>query len=217
MAHVLVIGASQGVGLETVKVLISEGHRVRALARSADKIPIDDPGLEKFAGNALSRDDVARALDGVDSVVLALGIGRSASSLQTLMRGTDLFSRATRILVDLMRERGPRRLVVVTGLGAGDSRGRFGFVYDGLVFPIFLKRIYDDKDIQERMVRDSGLDWTIARPGILVTSPVSGRYRALDDPRQWEFKTIARADVARFVADELRDGKFLLRTPLIIQ
>lgn len=30
MAHVLVIGASKGIGLETVKALLAAGHRVRA-------------------------------------------------------------------------------------------------------------------------------------------------------------------------------------------
>lgn len=216
MSTILVIGASQGVGLETVKALLGDGHRVKALARTAPTIAIDDPKLEKIGGSALDRNDVARALDGTDTVVLALGVGRSAASFGTLMRGTTLFSDATRILVDLMREKGPRRLIVVTGLGAGDSRGHFGFFYDGLMFPLFLKRIYDDKDVQERMVKDSGLDWTIARPGVLVSAPVTGRYRALVDPKQWEFKTVSRADVARFIADEIRDSSFLGKTPLVI-
>lgn len=216
MANILVIGASQGVGLEAVKALLADVHQVRALARTARNIDIDDPKLEKLAGDALDRNDVAKALIGMDTVVLALGVGRSASSINSLIHGTTLFSRATRILVDLMREQGPRRLIVVTGLGAGDSRGHFGFFYDGLMFPLLLKRIYDDKDVQERMVRDSGLDWTIARPGVLVGTPVTGRYRALDDPKQWEFKTIARADVGRFLADEVRDGRFRGKTPLII-
>ncbi|MGD9784841.1 MAG: NAD(P)-dependent oxidoreductase [Hyphomicrobiaceae bacterium] len=217
MSTVLVIGASQGVGLETVKALLADGHTVRALARSADKIAIEDPRLEKISHSALDRDAVARALDGVDTVVQVLGVGRNASSLETLVRGTTLFSRSTRILVDLMRAQGPRRLITVTGLGAGDSRGHFGFFYDGLMFPLFLKRVYDDKDVQERIVRDSGLDWTIARPGVLVSAPVTGRYRALDDPATWEFKTIARADVARFLADEVAEARHLHRTPLIIQ
>lgn len=212
--HILVIGASQGVGLETVKALLADGHHVRAFARSAAKIDLEHPQLEKFSGDALERASVAKALAGVDTVVQTLGV---AMSFETLTRGTSLFSRATRILVDLMRGQGPRRLVSVTGIGAGDSRGHFGILYDGVMFPLMLKRIYDDKDVQERMIKDSGLDWTIARPGVLVSSPVTGRYRALADPRAWQFKTIARADVARFIADEVRDGAFIHKTPVVIQ
>ena len=74
-----------------------------------------------------------------------------------------------------------RRLVTVTGFGAGDSRGHGGFVYDALMFPLALKRIYDDKDVQEQMIRASVLDWTIARPGLLTGGAATGRMRVLAD------------------------------------
>ncbi|MCB1519560.1 MAG: SDR family oxidoreductase [Hyphomicrobiaceae bacterium] len=214
MSRILVVGASHGIGLETVKTLLADGHQVRAMSRQASKIAIDHPNLEKIDGDATAPTDITHALDGVDAVVQTLGV---AMGLDVMLRGTTLFSRATRILVDAMRAADIKRLIVVTGLGAGDSRGQFGLVYDGLMFPVFLKRIYDDKDIQEQIVKSSGLEWTIARPGVLVGEPVTGRYRALVDPREWQFKTVARADVARFLADEVRDGAFIGQTPLVIQ
>ncbi len=50
MTKVLVIGASRGIGLETVRAAVHAGHSVRALARSAPNIPIQDAGLEKVSG-----------------------------------------------------------------------------------------------------------------------------------------------------------------------
>src|SRR5262245_31513307 len=102
MALVLVIGASQGIGLETVKRALADGHRVRALARRASSIEVAHAGLEKVAGDALDRPVVAAALADVDAVVMALGAPRD---LATVLRGTRLFSSATRILIDTMRER----------------------------------------------------------------------------------------------------------------
>jgi hypothetical protein len=52
VATVLIIGASRGIGLETVKATLTAGHSVRALAQSARRIPIDHPKLEKMAGDA---------------------------------------------------------------------------------------------------------------------------------------------------------------------
>ena len=49
MATVLIIGASKGTGLETVKAALKAGHSVRALARSARRIRVDHPKLEKMA------------------------------------------------------------------------------------------------------------------------------------------------------------------------
>jgi NAD(P)-dependent dehydrogenase (short-subunit alcohol dehydrogenase family) len=52
MTKVLVIGASRGIGLETVRAAVHAGHSVRALARSAESITIPDAGLE--SGDALA-------------------------------------------------------------------------------------------------------------------------------------------------------------------
>src|SRR5262245_64719745 len=65
VATVLIIGASRGIGLETVRAALEAGHSVRALARSARRIPVDHPKLERMAGDALEMATVKRALTGV--------------------------------------------------------------------------------------------------------------------------------------------------------
>jgi NAD(P)H-binding len=116
-----------------------------------------------------------------------------------------------------MRAQGPRRLVAVTGLGAGDSRGRLGFFFDWVAFPLVLKRIYDDKDVQEQMIKASGLDWTIVRPGLLKNGPATGRVRALTDPGDWRAGFVRRADVAQFLVREAFERRFVGKTPLLIE
>jgi putative NADH-flavin reductase len=175
MAKVLIIGASRGIGLETVKAALLAGHNVRALARSAATIPIQNPGLERVPGNALDSTTIRSALEGVDVVIQTLGVDIAPRSI---FERTTLFSQSTRILVDAMKVAGVKRLIAVTGLGAGDSRGHGGMIYDSVVFPLLLKRVYDDKE-QEWIIRSSGLDWTIVRPGLLTNRPAIGRYRIL--------------------------------------
>ena len=74
-----------------------------------------------------------------------------------------------------------RRLICVTGIGAGDSRGHGGFLYDRVIAPFLLKTIYQDKDRQEALIRASGTDWTMVRPGFLTNGPLTGKYRLLTD------------------------------------
>jgi len=212
MSRILIIGASRGIGLETVKRALDAGHRVRALARSAAAIEIAHPALEKIAGDALDPAAVRAALAGVDVVIEALGLAPGIIYLT----GTTLFSRATRVLVDAMQAAQVKRLIAVTGLGAGDSRGRGGFLYDTLMFPLVLKRIYDDKDVQEMIIRRSGLDWTIARPGLLNDGPATGSYRVLTEPRDWRAGPIARADVADFLVRQIDDRTLIGKAPLLI-
>ena len=213
MAKVLIIGASRGIGLETVRAALRAGHSVRALARSAASIPIQDANLEKVSGDALDRDTIRNALQDVDVVIQTLGVDFVP---RLIFEGTSLFSRSTRILVDAMKAVGVKRLVSVTGLGAGDSRGHGGLLYDAIVFPLLLKRVYDDKDVQEWIIRSSGLDWTIVRPGLLTNRLATSRYRVLTASKDWRFGVISRADIADFLVRQVDDRELLGTTPLLI-
>jgi nucleoside-diphosphate-sugar epimerase len=214
MAVVFIVGASRGIGLEAVKCALAAGHRVRALARGAASIAIDQPGLEKIAGDALDRAIVSEAVRGTDAVIQTLGAPMGPGEV---LWGTTLFSTATRILIDAMRAQRVRRLVAVTGLGAGNSRGHLGILFDAIAFPLVLKRVYDDKDVQEQMIRASGLDWTIVRPGLLTGGPATGRARALTEPRDWRAAYVTRADVAHFLVREAFERRFVGQTPLLIE
>ena len=115
--RVLIFGASKGIGLETIRQALDAGHDVRALARSANTIAISNPSLEKIRGNGLKTEDVEAAVVGVDVVIQTLGVG-----LGELFQPIHLFSEATRILITAMKKHGIKRLICVTGFGAGDSR-----------------------------------------------------------------------------------------------
>jgi putative NADH-flavin reductase len=213
MATLLVIGASQGIGLETVKCALAAGHDVRAFARGAAGIAIDDGKLTKITGDALDATAIAGAVTGADAVIQSIGAPKTAMAV---LAGTTLFSKATRILIDAMQAAGVRRLVTVTGMGAGDSRGHGGFLYDAVLFPMVLKRVYDDKDVQEQMIRNSGLEWTIARPGLLTGGAVTGKMRVLADRKDWQVGSVTRADVADFLVREAFERHYVGKTPLLI-
>ena len=213
MAKVLVIGASRGLGLETVTAALRAGHSVRALAGSAASIRIQDAGLENVSGDALDRDTIRNALQDIDVVIQTIGVHFSP---QAIFEGTTLFSESTRVLVDSMKAAGVKRLIAVTGLGAGDSRGHGGLLYDAVLFPLILKRVYDDKDVQEQIIKSSGLDWTITRPGLLTNGPATGRYRALTASKDWRGGAIGRADVADFLVRQINDRALIGTTPLLI-
>jgi putative NADH-flavin reductase len=213
MAKLLVIWASRGIGLETVKAALLAGHKVRALARSAASIPNQSAALDKVCGDALDSDTIRNTLQDVDVVIQTLGVDIAP---QAIFERTTLFSQSTRILVDAMKAAGVKRLIAVTGLGAGVSRGHGGLLYDAVIFPLLLKRVYDDKDVQEWVIRSSGLDWTIVRPGLLINGPITGRYRVLTVPQDWRFGRISRADVADFIVRQIDDRALIGAAPLLI-
>jgi uncharacterized protein YbjT (DUF2867 family) len=169
------------------------------------------PSSKKMAGDALEMATVKRALTGVDVVTQTLGV---PAGRENILGPTQFFSKATRVLVTAMEEAQVKRLICVTGFGAGDSHGSGGFLYSA-VFHLLLGRLYDDKDVQEWIVRRSKLDWVIVRPVILTDGPKTNAYRAVIDPRDWTWGFISRADVADFLVRQIDDDAFLRKTPVL--
>ncbi|WP_027054678.1 NAD(P)-dependent oxidoreductase [Mesorhizobium erdmanii] len=206
---ILVLGATGATGRLIVAKAIAEGHHVVALVRSKAKAAADLTGVELVEGDARDAAALTRAIAGCDAVVSSLGTAMSP------FREVTLLSTATRALVGIMERQNIRRLVCITGLGAGDSRGHGGFFFDRLVLPLLLRKVYEDKNRQEDAIRGSTLDWTIVRPTVLNDKPARGRIKALTDLSGVHGGTIARADVADFVVQQLTADTWLRKTPLI--
>ena len=211
MAHLLIIGASGGIGRHAVRIALQEGHRVRGLSRSAGPIDGAGPEFEPVAGDATDADTVARALDGIDGVILTVGL---KPSLRRTLLPVSLFSDSTRAVIAAMEATGVRRLVAVTGFGAGDSQAALSLP-ERLAHRLALGRAYDDKTRQEELIRASTLDWLIVRPTILTHGRGGGRYRVLRTQAEWRNGLIPRADVASFVVREAAAPTLVQETPVL--
>ncbi len=211
--HILVIGGSRGIGLACVRHALDRGHRVRAFARSAQSIPLEHDSLEKCTGDATRADDVNVALDGIDAVILVPGVPKTAAAL---LRPIHLFSDATAVVIPAMQERGIRRLLAVTGFGAGDSYARVSSA-ERIAFQGIMGRALADKNRQERLITESDLDWTIARPGFLTSNRMTGRYQVLTEPATWRNGLISRADVAHFLITAAEEGTFIREAPVLVR
>lgn len=205
---ILVLGATGGTGRLIVAQAVARGYEVAVLVRSAEKAR-DLRGVTVIVGDARNEAVLRQAVKGRDAVVSALGTPASP------FREVTLLSIATQALVKAMQAESVNRLVAITGLGAGDSVGHGGFLFDKLIFPLLLRHVYADKNRQEAIVRQSGLDWVLVRPAILSDKPDRGTNRSLTDLQHFHGGSIARADVARFVLDQVEGDAWLRQSPLI--
>ncbi len=136
-------------------------------------------------------------MPGHDAVIITA----SVSSLSELKAIPDYFSRGTRYCIDAMKASGVKRLIVLSALGAGDSKPHAGWFLRTVVINGILKRAFQDHDVQERLTEESKLEWTIARPGRLTNGPAKGRVVRADTPDAKVPSSISRADVADFMVD----------------
>ncbi|MEM7097898.1 MAG: NAD(P)-binding oxidoreductase [Pseudomonadota bacterium] len=214
MANILVIGASRGIGLEATKQLLSEGHGVRAFARTASSsITLEHPRLEKFDADALDEGALQSAIRGSDGVIQSLGI---PFDLNMIAGPISIFSRATETLVAAMQKERVDRLLCVTGFGSGDCHPHIHWLQKP-AFNLVFGRAYADKSRQEAIIKDSHLDWTIVRPGMLTNGGMREDYKVLREPADWVNGSISRESVAHFLCQQATSEAFTHTSPVLVQ
>lgn len=192
-----VLGATRGVGLATVQRALSERMTVRALVRPASSPTNLPTGVTLCPGDVRDPGFLREALAGCATAAVCLGLAPTQQPVT-------LFSDTVRALLALAT---PPRILLVTGIGAGDSRGHGGFLYDRLVNPLLLRTIYADKNRAEALLEQHPSDWLVVRPGFLTDDPETGRYRIITDLTGVRCGKIGRADVAHFLVSETLSPK----------
>lgn len=150
---VSITGATGFVGRHVAATLLGRGHRIRALVRDRAKAAAvlpNDPRVELVDGDISDEAAVTRLLHGADACVHLVGIIREAPNGQTFER---MHVAATRTVVRGCEDQGVTRYLHMSALGAGPEGPA-----------AYQKTKYE----AEQIVRGSGLDWTIFRPGLIV-------------------------------------------------
>lgn len=205
--RLLVLGASGGVGSELVRQAVARGHQVTAQTRDPARLA-ERPGVGVIVGLPTDAAFLGQHVAGHDAVILATGTNSTGR--------TTLFSDSARAAIAAMRAAGVRRLVAITGVGAGETRGHGGWLYDRVIFPLFTRHRYADKDRQEALIAQTDLDWTIVRPAPFTTRTPGGRLTVVTDiPPELRLRAITRAEVAAFILDCVEEGGFIRQRPFI--
>ena len=206
--NILIVGATRGIGRQLLEQALASGHSVTALVRDPQRLATQHERLRIVKGDILDADSVSRAMGGQNAVCCSIGVKVPWIIIT-------VFSEGTKNLLWAMQQNGVKRLICVTGIGAGNSRGHGGFFYDCIFYPLIAWPIYADKNRQESLIRASDLEWTIVRPGFLTNGPMTKSYRALTNLTGVTAGRISRADVAHFMLMELQSNQYLKQTPLV--
>jgi uncharacterized protein YbjT (DUF2867 family) len=146
---VLVVGATGSIGRLVVEEALRKGHAVRALVRNQSKAARLPPDTQVIVGDVTRPDTLARAVDGVDAIVLTLGSdGAGKAGAESVDYG------GVRNVLEALAPR-KARIALMTSIGVTDRVGTYNRSTEA----------HDWKRRSERLVRASGLPFTIVRPG----------------------------------------------------
>ena len=205
---VAVLGASGTVGRLIVELALRKGFEVTGQTRDARRLAALADRIRVKQFEPTQEEEMTEFVRAQDAVVFALGVDRGGA--------TCLFSASTRVLISAMEQQGVHRLIAITGVGAGETRGHGGFLYDRFIFPLFTRQRYADKDRQEALIAASALDWVIVRPAAFSARAVTGRLRVRTriSPKT-TLRWVTRDEVATFVVDQLWSDTYVRRMPFI--
>ena len=185
--RVLVAGSHGQVGRHIVRMLAEEGHEVRAMIRDEDQAPT----IRELGGEPVVADlegEVTYTVEGCDAVIFSAGggPGSGAEKKETVDR------QGAVKLIEAAKEHGARRSVMVSAMGAADPKAG-----SEAMQPYLFAKARADASLQE-----SGLDYTIVRPGSLTDDPGDGTVEAA--PSLGKRGEIPREDTARTIVATLK-------------
>jgi putative NADH-flavin reductase len=202
---IVVIGASKGIGRQTVITALQNNHTVTAFSRHPERLKIQHPNLRLQVGNVLDVSSVESAIEGQDVVICALGLPTSQAIGPPFGKPSVVLSTGTSNILSAMATKGVRRLICVTAIGAGGSVNQCT-PFTRLVLRRGLRWLFQEKDRQEQLIKNGALDWTIIRPTALTNGPRKNGV-ITEDVHSGVLTHISRADVAAMMIKIINQPK----------
>jgi nucleoside-diphosphate-sugar epimerase len=120
--RILLLRATGRTGKHILEYALSQGYEVAALVRSLEKISLTSKRLKVVKGTPENQDDVTWAIEGCDAVVSALGVRRSSEAPWAKSLSSPMFlTNSIGNCLEAMKIKGMRHIIVLTGIGTGDS------------------------------------------------------------------------------------------------
>lgn len=198
--NVLAVGATGSIGRLVVDEAIRQGHAVRALVRTAGKGRPLPREARVIIGDVTRPDTLPAAVDGVDAIVFTLGSDSGKAGAENVDYGG---------VRNVLRALGSRsaRIALMTAIGVTNRTGAYNRATEA----------HDWKRRSERLVRASGLPYTIVRPGWFdYNRPdehrlvlLQGDTRQAGDPSDG---AVARRQIAEVLARSLGSEQALRKT-----
>ncbi len=202
---VLVAGATGRAGRCIVNELLKQGYSVRALIVQ----PFDPPeppglrelGIELVTGDLTSVASLEKAMEGTHFLISAIGSKKPFSKAEN----DKIDNMGNQNLVRAAKARGLEKIVIISSVGAGNSRYALSLMYKLMMSPILRA-----KEKSEAFIQSFGMTHTIIRPGGYGDKEVSGQI-AFGEGGKITGR-ITREQIATVCVDALSNQKMNNRT-----
>lgn len=191
---VLVFGGNRATGLEVVKALAAKGEKITVFVRpTSDIAELKKLNVATFTGDAMNADDVKKAFTASKFRAVISSLGGRRGEPRPDYEGT-------KNIVDGAKAAGVQRMMIVTAIGTGDSVKAVSEQTSKVLGPVYAEKVRG-----EDYLKNSGLTYTIIRPGGLRNEPSTGNGMLTEDITVGG--DINRSDLGQLTANVIDDTK----------
>lgn len=206
--RIAVFGANGATGRHLIRQALATDDEIVALVRRPESFPYTGPRLRVVAGDARDPARVDETVAGADAVLSTIGVPFSRAPI-------DIYSATATSVIDAMRRHGVRRIAAVSSSAVEAHEPTEGWLFERVLQPMVVNGIgrttYDDMRRAERIIADSGLDWTLVRPSGLFPADGPSAYRA--DRGHVPGRFTSRPDLAHFLLRQAREPEWIGTRP----
>jgi putative NADH-flavin reductase len=192
--HILIFGATGATGRYLVSQGLEQGCQVTAFVRNPGTLTTKHTNLAVVKGDLSDHNSIKNVLNGVNAVISVLG----NKTTKALFKPGNVISQNLPNIIGAMQQGRVERLLFVSSFGVNAKI----FWPEKLLLRTLLRNLFADLPVQEKLIKESGLNWTIVRPARLTNGPKTGESRSGEDIYIHPFTSISRADVADFLLKE---------------
>lgn len=196
---ILILGATGRVGSQIVPYALHDGHHVTLLVRTPEKIQIINEKLSIIQGNVLNKEDIVRAIHGMDVVISALNTD-----------GTTTLSESMPLIIEAMENEGIKRIITIGTAGILQSRTTPNILrYQSSESKRKSTRAAEEHHEVYNLLKQSTLEWTIVCPTYLPDGERKGNYRIERDFLPEDGVEISVKDTAEFAFRQIKTNDFI--------
>jgi putative NADH-flavin reductase len=213
---ILILGATGRTGRLIVEEALKQSYDLNVLVRDKNKISFSSKSINIFQGTPIRRADLAAAMQGCDLIISALGIVRASDApWSKLITTKNFISESIKNAIAEAGQQGVKRLIAVSAWGVGETKKEIPFWLRWLINYTNLRPVYAEHEAAEKLLANSGLNWTAVRPVALNDSEKLKTLKVSFDNSPKPSLQISRQSVAKFIVDIVKSDKYNRKSPTI--
>ena len=199
MSKIFLIGGNRGLGKSILSESMNHDYKIISMSRT-NKNNDEISDITYIQGDATSKIDIEKNIENSSVVINSINVMRkNIFPWSKLTNSKTSISESAKNLVEVCNQKKISRIIVISAWGANETRKELKFGFRSLIKYSNLRYPYKDHEKQEKIIQNSGLNWTIIRPVALTNFGFTEKVKIYNKSHPKFRLIISRKSLARFI------------------